>query len=272
MTVKLARTAAIERAQQVQAGGKKDWYRIANKAGAGAAELYIYDEIGFWGVTGSDLVKDLKDVDGDLTVHISSPGGEVFDGLAIYQALKAHKGTVTVVIDSLAASIASVIAQAGDKLIMAPKAQYMIHDAFTVGVGNAADLRETADVLDRVSDTIASVYADKTGLSTEHWRAQMAKDTWFNADEALAAGLIDEVQGKEAPAQQEAHGLAASTFKHTSRDDAPAPVIKPEPVGAKHSLVKETPETPAPEVKDEAPAFTWDFSAFKEALKGVSNG
>lgn len=265
------RPAATERAQRAQS--KKDWYRIEAKAGETTADIFIYDEIGMWGVTSGDFVRDLAKVEAtELTLHLNSPGGEVFDGLAIYQAIKTSKANVTVMIDGLAASIASVIAMAGDRVVMAPKAQFMIHDAFTMGVGNAGELRETADLLDRISDSIASVYGEKSGQPADFWRTQMAKDTWYSADEALAAGLIDEVEGKTVEKPAESLGLAASTFKHASRDDAPAPAIKPEPVGAKHSLVKEAPETPAPEVKDERPTFVWDFEAFKTALKEGMNG
>jgi len=267
VNINLVRPASVERAQKAQATSKKDWYRIEAKATEAKAELYIYDEIGFWGVTAGDLVADLKKVEAtELTVHISSPGGEVFDGLAIYQALKSHPATVNIVIDSLAASIASVIALAGDHVTMAPKAQFMIHDAFTMSVGNAQEMREAADLLDRISDSIASIYSDKTGQPTDFWRGVMAKDSWYSAEEALAAGLIDEIEGQAKAEAPEAFGLTASTFKYTGRESAPAPEIKPEPVGQKWSLAKETPESPAPEEKVEE--FKWDFAAFHSALKG----
>src|SRR5260370_42662602 len=101
--------------------GKNDWYRIKNQH-AGPTQLHIYDEIGYFGVSAGDLIRDLADVDGPLEVHLNSPGGEVFDGIAIYNALIARKN-VTVMIDGLAASIASVIAMAGNPVLVARQAQ-----------------------------------------------------------------------------------------------------------------------------------------------------
>src|SRR3546814_16062390 len=105
----------------------------------------------------------MRQLKGSLNVHLNSPGGDVFDGLTIYQALKARTEPTTVVVDGLAASIASVIAMGADKVVMAPKATLMIHDGWSAAVGNAADMRKLADLLDRTSDNIASVSADKAG-------------------------------------------------------------------------------------------------------------
>ena len=249
--------------------GRTAWYRLQNKAGETPA-IYIYDEIGYFGDSAKGFSDALKEVDSDtLDVHLNSPGGDIFDGLAIYQSLKNHPARVTVHIDGLAASIASVIAQAGDRIVIGPKASMMIHDGWTMTVGNAADLRSTADLLDKQSDIIASVYADRTGQPADFWRERMSSDTWYNAEEALEAGLVDEIEGQEKKKVDEAFDL--SVFAHAGRDSAPAPVLKPvatsEPDPGRLPKPPETP--PGPPKTEEPVPFNWDFEAFKNALKGV---
>lgn len=256
---RIRRPLARERA------GRTDWYRLQNKAGEKAA-LYIYDEIGYWGDTAKSLTDALKDVDSDaIDVHVNSPGGDIFDGLAIYQALKSHRASITVKIDGLAASIASVIAMAGDRIVMAPKASMMIHDGWTMSVGNAEDLRKTADLLDKQSQIIASVYADRNalGYGEDHYRALMRVETWFSADEALEAGLVDEVEGREKAVEEP---FALGVFAHAGRDKAPAPKIKAEVPDPVPETSPAAPPVEQPKV-EEAP-FVWDFSAFKSALRG----
>ena len=239
-----------------------DWYRVQNKAD-GPAEIFIYDEIGYWGDSAKSFADSLQKIDSDeLVLHLNSPGGDIFDGLAIYQALKSHRATVTVKIDGLAASIASVIAQAGDRIVMAPKATMMIHDGWTVAVGNAAELREAATLLDKQSQLIASVYADRTGVPADFWRERMATDTWYDADEALAAGLVGEIEGREKATVD----FDLSVFAHAGRANAPAPGIKP---AAAVPAVEEPPAAPAVEEpkKDEPAPLKWDFAAFRSALQ-----
>lgn len=177
--------------------GRNDWYSIKNATDTKPAQLMIYDEIGYFGVTASDMIHDLAEIDGgsDIEVHLNSPGGEVFDGLAIYQALKQRSGRVLVVVDALAASIASVIAMAaspGD-LHIAKNASLMIHDGFAVSIGNAADMRKMADLLETQSQNIADIYAERTGQSADYWRAQMKDETWFVGQAAVDAGLADQL-------------------------------------------------------------------------------
>lgn len=187
--------------------GRNDWYRIKAQAG-GPTVIHVFDEIGYFGITAQDFVTDLADVKGDLDVHLATPGGEVFDGIAIYNALKNHDGLVRVTVDSLAASIGSVIAMAADpgNLIIAKNGSMMIHDGFGMGIGNAGDLRELADLLDKTSDNIASIYADRTGLPAAQWREAMLAETWYVGQEAVDSGLADFVQGS--PGAEP--GLAAS--------------------------------------------------------------
>ena len=182
------------RSTKLQNMRDKSWYTITNKAD-GPAQVHIYDEIGYVGVSANQFAGDIADIQGDLEIHLNSPGGEVFDGIAIYNTLKPRNPTI--IVDSLAASIASVIAMAAapGKLIMAKNSQMMIHDGFGMTVGNAADMREMADLLDKTSDNIASIYAERTNLPVSQWRDAMKTETWFSAEEAVQAGLADQVQG-----------------------------------------------------------------------------
>lgn len=181
------------------------WYRIENKAST-TAKLYIFDEIGDWGVNARDFANDLTGITApEIELHLSSPGGDVFAGVAIYQSLKDHPAAVNVVIDSLAASAASFIAMAGDTIKIARNAQMMIHDAHGLSIGNAKDMRETATLLEKVSDNIADIYSQRAGGTVEDWRARMLAETWYSAQEAVEAGLADEILGsspKDAPGDQ----------------------------------------------------------------------
>lgn len=239
------------------ARASKDWYRIENKVDTGLTDVFIYDEVGGFGVSASDFTAEIRGIQGDLSLHLNSPGGDVFDGFAIFQALKARTGKTTVVVDGLAASIASVIAMGADEVVMAPKATLMIHDGWTMSVGNAADMRKTADLLDKTSDNIASVYADKAGGTVEFWRERMREETWYSADEALAAGLIDQVQGKTAKRED----FDLSMFNHAGRDTAPAPILTPS------AKIEETPAPVAEDKETEPAPFVWDFAAFRDALQ-----
>lgn len=169
---------------------RKDWYRIENKAGA-PAQVHIYDEIGMWGVSAGQFITDLGEIKGDIEVHLSSPGGEVFDGIAIYNALRQRQPTI--VVDAIAASIASVIAMAAapGKLFMEATARMMIHDGFAMAAGNADELAKMVQQLNEASDTIAGIYASRTGQPAEQWRMAMKEETWYGAEAAVGAGLAD---------------------------------------------------------------------------------
>lgn len=186
-------------------------------------------------------------------MHINSPGGSVFDGIAILNVLRNHRGALTTVVDGIAASAASFIAQAGTTRVMARNSQMMIHDAMALCGGNAADMRETADLLDKASDNLADIYAERSGRgSAADWRAAMEKEVWYSAQEAVDAGLADAIDG--VATKQDEDKLAASwdlsIFAHRSRKEAPAPVVYD---------VQPTPS--ATEV--------WDMGTF---LKGLLNG
>jgi ATP-dependent protease ClpP protease subunit len=169
--------------------GGNDWYRIRNQI-SGPTQLHIYDEIGFFGVSAMDLIRDLADVTGPIEVHLNSPGGEVDDGIAIYNTLSSRRD-VSIVIDGAAYSIASVIAMAGNPVLIARQATMMVHDGFTMAIGNAQDLRDQAERLDRASNNIASIYSDHTGRTPDYWRQIMKAETWFSGQEAIDVGLAD---------------------------------------------------------------------------------
>src|SRR5690606_36340487 len=151
------------------------------------------DEIGYWGVNASDFAAVMSGIAGPVHLRVNSPGGDVFDALAIYNMLLDHDGEVTVTIDGLAASAASCIAQAGDRVVATRGAQVMIHDASGLCVGNAAEMTTMAALLDQVSTTIAEVYAARSGRDAEAWRAAMRAETWYTAEQAVEAGLADEM-------------------------------------------------------------------------------
>lgn len=171
-------------------GPGTDWYRIKNQVSGGPTQVHIYDEIGYFGVGAMALIRDLADVQGPIDVHINSPGGEVFEGLTIYNALMQRKD-VTVYIDGLCASIASVIAMAGNPVLMARQGTLMIHEGHAMAIGNAQDLRDLAEQVDRQSNNIATIYSEHTGKPVAFWRDLMKAETWMSADEAIGHGLVD---------------------------------------------------------------------------------
>lgn len=180
--------------------GSASWYHIGNTAAGGAVRVDIYDEIGFWGVMAQDFVRDIANVRGDIELHINSPGGDVFDGIAIYNSLLQHRGDVSVMVDGLAASAASFIAQAArrGKLKVAKTATMMIHNGFGLVIGDARDMRKMADVLDSQTRNIASIYAERTGKPVEHWQALMDAETWLIGQDAVDASLADGVLNMDA--------------------------------------------------------------------------
>lgn len=170
--------------------GAPDW-RIQAQTDAGTA-IYLYDEISYWGVTAADMVGALAGA-GDVQLHIHSPGGDVFEGIAILNVLRAHPGDVHVTVDGLAASAASFVAMAGKTIAMAQNSQMMIHDALMLTIGNQADHLVSAEMLGQASANIASIYAERAGGTIADWRAAMLAETRYTADGAVAAGLADSV-------------------------------------------------------------------------------
>jgi len=182
-------------AAQRDADGR--WYAIRDADGGdvGVAEIFLYDEIdSWWGVSAQDMIDELKRVTAPrIRLRINSPGGDVFDGLAIYQAFLSHPATVDVQIDGWAASAASYVAQAGDTVTIGANAMIMIHDAWGGCIGNAADMHATGGLLDKISANIADIYAARAGGDPDEWRQAMLAETWYAGAEAVTAGLADEV-------------------------------------------------------------------------------
>jgi len=173
----------------------QSWYSIKAKAND-TAEISIYDEIGFWGVSAASFAQDLKDCGNNLkqiNLHIHSPGGDVFDGIAIYNLLKNHPANVTVYIDGLAASMASVIAMAGNEVIMPENAMMMIHKPWGIQGGDAEDMRKYADLLDKVENTLIPAYANKTGKTPEELAEMLSAETWLNGKECVEQGFADKL-------------------------------------------------------------------------------
>ena len=173
----------------------QSWYSIKAKAND-TAEISIYDEIGFWGVSAASFAQDLKDCGNNLkqiNLHIHSPGGDVFDGIAIYNLLKNHPANVIVYIDCLAASMASVIAMAGNEVIMPENAMMMIHKPWGIQGGDAEDMRKYADLLDKVENTLIPAYANKTGKTPEELAEMLSAETWLNGKECVEQGFADKL-------------------------------------------------------------------------------
>lgn len=162
------------------------------------AEIQVYDYIGWGGVEAKAFTRELKAITAPtIHVRINTPGGDVFDGIAIANALRDHPSRIVSHIDALAASMGSIIALAGDEVRMAPNAFYMIHDPWSFAIGNAADLRKTADVLDKIGGTFVDTYMAKTRAKRAAVEQWMHDETWFTAAEALDAGFIDVVESEE---------------------------------------------------------------------------
>jgi ATP-dependent protease ClpP protease subunit len=237
------------------------WFKVRNYVDQpNRAAVYIYEEIGYWGCTAMEFVQILNQLNVDfLDVHINSPGGEVDDGVAIFNAIRQHKAHVTTYIDGLAASAASFIAMAGDVVRISQFGQVMIHDAMGIEFGNAAEMRSYADLLDRYSDNIAGIYAQQSGGTTEQWRELMRAETWFTGPEAVEAGLCDEVYGLVTPDEDDDDGAEGMTarmtarrwdlslynFRFKGRDEAPTPALLNQDGG-------DTPPVPEPSAVEPA--------------------
>ena len=173
---------------------RQSWYEIKAQV-ENEVEVIIYDEIGFFGITAKDFIEDFQKIDKDATINlrINSPGGDVFDGLAIHNILQRHPAAINVTIDGIAASIASVIAMVGDEIVMPENTFMMIHDPFGFAFGNSEDMRDLAEILDKIKSALVSSYVAKSHLDPEKVSELMSDETWLTAKEAKDLGLADEV-------------------------------------------------------------------------------
>lgn len=203
----------------------RPWYRIKNLADyPNVAHVDLYDEISYFGVTAQDFRRDLlalgEGID-TIKLHVNSPGGDVYDGLAIMNTLRQHPASVVTTVDGVAASSAGFIAVgASDTLMMAPNSELMAHLPWAMVVGDSTDMRKMADDLDRVGANIASIFADKVGGTVEEWMAVLTDETWWSAQEAVDAGLADAVCD---PSKKMTNHFDLSVFNHAGRSSAPTP-------------------------------------------------
>ena len=197
-------------------------------------EILIYGPIGhdFWepenSITAKSVMEQLSQIEGDVTVRISSGGGDVYEGIDLMNTLKGHPGEVTVIVESLAASAASFIAVGGaDRVLMRESSEMMIHRAMTFTDGNADDVRKTLADLERQDVKLANIYAGKAGGDVDQWLDLMSEETWYTAEEAVAAGLADEVIGakRSEPAPAPSAAVARKRFRFANRAAAPPPPV-----------------------------------------------
>lgn len=196
------------------------------------SEILLYGPIGpdFWepenAITAKSVMAQLSEISGDVTVRISSGGGDVYEGIDIMQALKNHDGEVTVIVESLAASAASFIAVGGaDRVLMRKSSELMIHRAWTLAEGNADEVRKTLSDLERQDNKLAAIYAAKAGGEIQDWLDAMSAETWYTAEEAVAAGLADGIVAEKSKAPAPSASLAKRRFKFANRAAAPPPPV-----------------------------------------------
>jgi len=180
------------------------WNWVRNEE-TGASEMYLYGAIAesTWfenDITPAMFRSELQKHSGDVTVFINSPGGDVFAASQIYTMLRNHNGKITVKIDGIAASAASVVAMAGDETLISPTGMLMIHDPMTLAYGNKADMEQTITMLEEVKESILNAYVQKSHQSRETLSQLMSEETWMNAEKALELGLVDGILFADSPA------------------------------------------------------------------------
>jgi ATP-dependent protease ClpP protease subunit len=218
----------IEQLRRMKApAAVKPWYEVHASAADRKATIRIYDDIGWFGTSAKTFGDELAALDvSEIDLRLNSPGGDAWDGLAIHNALRAHPATVTVTVDGMAASAASLVAMGGDRVLMNRGSQMMVHDAWGMAIGNAADMLKTAEMLGKISDSYADVYAAKAGGDRAEWRAVMRAETWYTAQEAVDSGLADATVDDQPPTDAAARfDLTAYAFAYAGRDAAPPPAI-----------------------------------------------
>lgn len=234
---------------------KSKWWNVRNATGD-EAELEIYDEIGWWGTMAKDFSNDLKGITAKtINLRINSPGGYMTEGHAIYNRLKEHPARVITHIDGLAASMATVIALAGDEVRIAESALFMIHNPSGLTHGEAADLRKYADRMDKMKSQIVDIYHEKTGIDKGELGEMMDAETWLTGNEAVEQGFADTTyEGLRAAAN-----IAGALGKVTNRTFKRCPVV----------VAASQPATSATNIKQEETAMAENN---KETPKGKAGG
>lgn len=255
-----------------------DMSRPVNADGEKAteAEISIYDQIGGFGISANEFIDGLKEL-GDvetINVRIASGGGSIVEGNTIFNALKRHSAKVVTHIDSLAASMASVIAMAGDEIRMAENALLMIHNPWTMSMGGAEQLRKDADLLDKMEANIRQAYA-RSNKSSEELDALMDAETYFTAEEALDAGFIDAIDSANLAAAS-IEDMDTSEFKlPQAKLDAIQIQLLTKQVAARDEMIDvrdATIETLAAEIdagKAQVAAVTESFESFKVSAEAA---
>lgn len=251
-TLERGRSSGFRKARR-----KGPWFEMQDDgADSGEAVLKIYDEIdSVYGLGAEEFTAALDAVEADrLTVRINSPGGLIFDGLAIYHALRDHPATVTTRVDGVAASIASVIALAGDRVVMSSPASYfMIHNPTGVAVGSSEELLRTAELLERMEGSFAKLYSAKTGRFESELREEMAAESWFIGEEAVEMGFADEVT---AYVDETAALELAARFNFAGFTNAPEALRHPAPGHADGARAGAAPgDRPAPASRPRARGY-----------------
>lgn len=191
-------------------------------------EIFLYDEIGFFGIQAQEFVEQLNAIEaGDIHLRINSPGGSVFDGQAIVTAIRQHPANVVAHVDGLAASMAATIAVAADEIRMADGAFMMIHDPWSIVIGPSSEMRREANLLDKIAGSMAAMLAQRSGMVLDQVKGLMAEETWFTAEEAVEAGFADRVDDDKADLDAAAR-FDLSVFSHvpnefTGRDQKSPP-------------------------------------------------
>lgn len=195
---------------------KQNWYKIKNSAESEKAIIYLYGEIGAWGITAADFTLDYNQIDKNkkIELHIHSDGGEVFDGNVIYNILKNHKAGVICMIDGIAASMASVIAMAGGSISMASNGWIMIHNPMGGVYGDSEEFAKKAELLAKLKTQLVQIYSNRTGIAEDEISKMMDNETWLDAKQALELKFIDFAYGAEDDDEFKAVALNLSKFKN----------------------------------------------------------
>lgn len=219
------------------------------------AEINVYDVIGTWELNARTFREALKQITAsNITLRINSPGGSVFDAFAMYEDLRQHKARIRVEIVGLAASAASLLAMAGDEIVIADNGFLMIHNAWTLAMGDTREMSKTARVLSQIDKRLASTYADRTGNKAGEVAEWMDAETWLDSEDAVAMGFAD-ARSSAVPVENLAHDVSA--FSKT-----PGVLVKASKAAPAAAPAKPTAATPA------APAEDW--SAVLAAINRLS--
>ena len=267
----------------------RDWFRLQHDEGARSAALHVYGTIGsneWWDdVASPSLVRELDQIDVDeITMYVNSPGGIADDGVAIMNALARNKAKIIAYVDGLAASAASIVILGADEIVMGAGSRLMIHDAWSITWGQASAIQKTAERLDKLSQTLAGLYAQRAGGDAAQWRAAMVEETWYTAEEAVEAGLADRVASLRNDVEAEEDSTAQNVvpiadaarafgWRHPGREAASAPFIPSRDADAPHRDGVKLPsssEPGDPNRKENAVAYSDLTAGLRERL-GVTD-